>query len=269
MFRRVVIGAAVAISLLGSAALSCELSLGVVPQFEHRRILAAWTPVIERLETATGCTVRLRASRSIPEFEDEFQSGSFDIVYMNPFHAVMAHDEQNYLPIIRSGARKLQGILVVAADSEFQDVKDLDGQELAFPSPNALGASLLMRAELTESVGISYTTRYVGTHTSVYLNVYKQLVAAGGGVQRSLSTQDPALSEGLRVIYRTQQVPAHPIAIHPRVGSDHVAKITAEILKIGAENPELLERIPLKQPIETNIDEYAALRDMGLEKFRE
>ncbi|MEM6308395.1 MAG: PhnD/SsuA/transferrin family substrate-binding protein, partial [Pseudomonadota bacterium] len=135
-------------AVLAAPTLACDLTIGVVPQFEHRRTLETWGPLIGEFETATGCNVTFATMRSIPEFEDGFRTGAFDIAYMNPYHAIIAYGEQGYRPIVRSGRRFLQGVLVVAKDAPIQQISDLNGKKIAFPAPNALGASLLMRAEL-------------------------------------------------------------------------------------------------------------------------
>ena len=264
--RNIVIGALASICTATTAA-ACSLTLGVVPQFEHRRTLEIWNPIIERLRTATDCEIKFVGALSIPEFESHFKSGVYDIAYVNPYHSVQAYDSQGYLPLIRSGKRQLQGILTVPKDSNLNTVEDLNGSQIAFPAPNALGASLLMRAELTNIHGVDFIPKYVGTHTSVYLNVFKKLTAAGGGVQRTFDSQDDRLKDNLRVLYRTSKVASHPVIAHPRIGEDVAAAIVAEMMTIQETNPDLLAGIPMKAPVEATLDDYAPLRDLGLENF--
>lgn len=245
----------------------CNLKVGVVPQFEQRRLLATWSPILGELTEKTGCKYDLVGSKSIAEFEEKFLAGEYDIAYMNPYHSVMAHDAQGYLPIARSGEKKLLGILVVREDSPIKDVKELDGKEIAFPSPNALGASLLMRAELATKHGLNIKPRYVKTHSSVYLHVVKKLTEAGGGVGRTLNGQKDMIKDRLRVLYKTAKVNAHPLVIHPRVDEAMNAKIQEAFLAVGKEHPEMVNKIPMKSPIATNLDDYADLKAMGLEDF--
>lgn len=257
-----------AINLFSATGLmACTLSMGVVPQFEHRRTLETWDPILERLQDATGCKINFEGAHSIPEFEASFKSGLYDLAYMNPFHLVQAHDAQGYLPLVRSGSSQLQGILTVAGSSDFETLEDLEGHEIAFPAPNALGASLLMRAELATLHNLSFVPKYVGTHTSVYLNVFKDLASAGGGVQRTLNSQDSRLQDGLRVIYRTEKVPSHPLAVHPRVEDRVKLAIVSEMMAIDASQPDLLESVPMKSPVPAKLEDYAALRELGLEDF--
>lgn len=250
-----------------SAEAACKLVVGVVPQFEARRIHAVWTPILQELSDKTGCSYVLEGSKNIPEFEQKFKAGKFDLAYMNPYHSVMAFDAQGYVPITRSGDKKLQGILTVRTDSPIQSVADLEGATIAFPSPNALGASLLMRAELATKHGLSFTPKYVSTHSSVYLHVFKELTVAGGGVGRTLREQPDALKQGLRVIYKTEQVFAHPLVVHPRVAPELQASVQAAFLQMAAENPDLVDGIPMRGPVAAALSDYQILRDMNLARF--
>lgn len=248
---------------------ACTLHLGVVPQFEQRRLTAVWQPIAAALSARIDCDVTLHGSNSIPEFEAEFSEGKFDFAYMNPYHAVMAHNAQGYVPVIRSDESRLKGILVVRADDPIQSIEELHGKELAFPSPNALGASLLMRTELAVKHGIKVTPKYVKTHSSTYIHVLKDLAAAGGGVARTLREQPEPIKDALRVLYTTQEVFAHPIVVHPRVDPARRDAIQAALLEIAAETPELFAGIPMKSPTEADYGDYEGLSEMGLERFAE
>lgn len=251
-----------------SYAADCHIKVGVVPQFEQRRLLATWDPILNEIQVKTGCTYELGGNKSIAEFEEKFQAGEYDIAYMNPYHSVMAYKAQGYVPIVRSGEKKLQGILVVRKDSPIQDITELDGKELAFPSPNALGASLLMRAELATKHGLSIIPRYVKTHSSVYLHVIKKLTEAGGGVGRTFNEQKDMIKDRLRVLYRTSKVNAHPLVAHPRLDEALRMKIQEAFLAVGNEQPKLVEKIPMKSPIATSLEDYEDLQAMGLEAFK-
>lgn len=157
-------------------------TVGIVPQFEALRLASTWLPILEELEKRTGHTFEMIGAPTIPAFEVAFQDGEYDIAYMNPYHGVMAEQAQGYIPIVRDGSRMLYGILAVRKDSPLQDVKELDGKKIAFPAPNALGASLLMRAELDMLHDVQVEESYVSTHSSAYLNtVLGTADAAGGG----------------------------------------------------------------------------------------
>ena len=250
-------------------AADCMLKVGVVPQFEQRKLFAIWTPILEQMERKTGCQFELMGSENISTFEQAFQEGAYDIAYMNPYHAIMAHQAQGYTPLLRSGSKKLKGILVVHKDNLITDVKELEGKTIAFPSPNALGASLLMRAELANKHGITFTPSYVKTHPSVYLHVGKKRADAGGGVGRTLKEQPDYIKNALRILYTTEPVPAHPLVAHPRLDASLRDMIQNTFLELAEKQPELTDKIPMKEPIVTSLEDYSALKEMGLDAFVE
>lgn len=257
-------------ALLSAASAHSEsYTFGVVPQFEARRLHTAWAPLLDALSRRTGHQFKMLGNASIPEFEAAYQRGEFDFIYSNPWHAVIANESQQYEPIVRDGARELTGILVVTEDSGITAVEQLDGEEIAFPSPNALGASLLMRADLARIFGITVTPVYVDTHSSVYLNVILGSTAAGGGVRRTLNEQPENVSSRLRVLYETRPMPPHPISVHPRVPPDVRQQVKEALLQLGAaeDTRQLFADIPMKQPVSTTTEEYKVLESWGLRDF--
>ncbi len=242
---------------------------GVVPQFEARKLADIWVPILERLEAETGLRFEMVGSPRIPEFEVSFTHGEFDFAYMNPYHSVVAADQQGYVPLIRDGGRELFGILVVHKDSPVEQVSDLKDARVAFPAPNALGASLLMRADLTDLHGIDFTPVYTSTHTSSYLNTVLGETDAAGGVMGTFKNVKPEIRQNLRIIYETRKMPPHPITAHPRVPLEVQEKVRQAFLAIGASEAgqALLARVPMLEPVSTNAEDFSVLRQWGLEKF--
>ncbi|MFK5986270.1 MAG: phosphate/phosphite/phosphonate ABC transporter substrate-binding protein [Pseudomonadota bacterium] len=244
-------------------------SIGVVPQFEARKLHSIWRPILDYLEKETGYSFELRGSPSIPEFEREFQEGRFDFAYMNPYHLVMANEKMGYQPLIRDHGRKLYGVLVVKKNSNISSPTELNGEKIAFPAPNALGASLQMRQELADNFGIKITPVYVKTHDSVYLNVLLDKSTAGGGVQKTLSQQKSQFRDALKVIHTTTKVTPHPFAVLPSVPEKVKVSVTQALLKYGQtdEGRKQLAKIPIKQIGIASLEDYMSLKKLGLERF--
>ena len=246
------------------------LKVGVVPQFEQRKMFRYWRPILSELEKITSLKFDLVGSSKIPVFEQQFINGEYDIAYMNPYHILTAYKTQGYLPLVRD-SNKLNGVLVVEKNSLIKSVKQLRGKEIAFPSPNALGASLLMRAILIEKFAIKFKSRYVQTHSSVYLHVVKKLVSAGGGVERTLLHQSDAIKNRLRIIYKTPDIVPHPIAIHPRVSASKRKLIKNGLIQLfnTEKGKKLFQRVPINDLVTTNISDYQQLEKYNLEKYFE
>ena len=242
---------------------------GVVPQFDARRTSAAWMPILEEISKRTGDRFELVGSARIPVFEKEYEVGKFDFAFMNPYHLLRAWKTQGYRPLVRD-AVPLRGAIIVPQDSAVRNLSDLDGQRIAFPSPNALAASLMTRAELARR-GVRYEPLYVSTHSSVYLNVAKHQVAAGGGAQETYDAQPAALRAQLRILYTTPGVPSHPVAAHRRVPQAVQERVRQAFLALGATESgrALLEQVTLTQIVPAKLDDYLLIEQLGLEKLFE
>lgn len=245
------------------------LTVGVVPQFDLRRIHAVWRPILDELEKRTGLEFALRGAATFSAFERDLAMNEFDLAYINPYEVVAVCEEQGYQPLVRD-QQDLYGILVVARNSPIHSVHELKGQTVAFPAPNALGATLMVRAELFDRHGIEVIPRYVSSHSSVYLNVALEENVAGGGVQKTLQQQKDELQNALRILYKTRSVPAHPLVVHPRVPAPLQEKIRDALLAMWQDpaSQALLSRVPYSELRPARIEEYHPLAEMGLERFR-
>jgi len=244
-------------------------SFGVVPQFETRKLYSIWQPILFYLEKETGYQFKIKGSQTIPDFENELMQGQFDFAYMNPYHLILANQEQGYIPLLNDTARKLYGVLVVRKASNIYSVLELNNKLIAFPAPNALGAALQMRQELSDIFHITFRATYVKTHDSVYLYVLLGKADAGGGVQNTLNRQPSEYRDKLRIIHTTRKVAPHPIAVHPRVPVVVRNAVRTALLKLNktAQGITLLSKIPIKKIGDATLKDYLPLQNMGLERF--
>jgi phosphonate transport system substrate-binding protein len=245
-------------------------TVAIVPQFPPLTVKRLWLPLIDQVSRSSGVKLDLRFYRSIPDFERDFLKGKPDFVYLNPYHAIMARKAQEYIPLIRDSEQPLVGILVVRRDSRVVRIRDLNNKEIAFPSPNAFAASLYMRALLVQSEHITFTPRYLTTHSNVYRHVILDKVAAGGGVNTTLSKEPAELQELLKVIYRTPPAAPHPLCAHPRVPVAVREAVVEAILKLArsAQGRALLKAVELNRPVRADYHrDYAPLETLGLERF--
>ena len=243
--------------------------IGVVPQFETKKLHKIWQPILQQLEDLTGLKFKLQGAATIPSFEKELLNGQFDFAYVNPFHLLIANESQGYLPIVRDHSKKLQGILVTRKDGNIQKLKDLNHKTLAFPSPNALGASLQMRAELTDKFNLNFTPKYVNTHDSVYLNVLLNQAVAGGGVRKTFNKQPKQIRQALKIIYKTTPVAPHPVVVHPTVKKEISDKVRKAFIKLAKsiKGKTLLAKIPIRNPGNAFLEDYQSLNKMNLKRF--
>ncbi len=245
------------------------LSVAVVPQFPAATLHRDWTPLLEQLGRRVGVEFRLLLQPTIPRFETDVFSGLADLAYLNPYHQVIAQREQGYLPLVRSRV-PLTGVLVVRRDDPISTLRGLEGKTLAFPAPNAFGASLYLRALLTEREKIPYTTTYVQTHGNVYRQVLAGQAAAGGGVNHTLNQERDEVRQGLRVLFETPGVPPHPLSAHPRLDAGLRKAITEALVDLAArpEGEALLRAVEIEGLVRADhARDYAPLEALRLDRY--
>lgn len=269
MLRRVLAALALTLGLTLPACAEPKLSVGIVPQFPLEQIASTWTPVLNQVAKAAGVRLELKRYASIPDFEAAFLKGEPDLVFLNPYHAVMARKAAGYLPIIRDDRQRLSGLLVVREDSKVTSLDQLDGATIAFPSPNAFGAALYMRALLTEQARIRYTAVYRTTHSNVFRHVINGQAQAGGVIRQTFDREPPEVREQLRILYETPPAFPHPVAVHPRVPAKLRDALQQAFVALGSrpETAPLLNAIQIPFPVKAGYADYAPLEKLGLERY--
>jgi phosphonate transport system substrate-binding protein len=189
-------------------------SFGVVPQETASQLAANWAPILATLSEKSGLRVEFATAPDIPTFERRVAAGEYDFVYMNPYHFVVFNAKPGYHALARARGERVRGIVVVRKDSIYKDLRDLSGSTLAFPSPAAFAATLLVSAELRRH-DIDFKVKIVKSHNSVYRDVVKGLYPAGGGVPRTFQLLDESISKQLRILWTSAEFTSHAIASRP------------------------------------------------------
>lgn len=246
-------------------------TVAVVPQFQAVEISRVWAPILERVGQEAGVVLALKVAKDIPTFEDEVLAGKPDFAYMNPYHQVMAYKAQAYVPLVRD-SKLLTGLLVVRQDDPIKSVNELDGKTLAFPAPNAFGASLMIRAHLAEVDKVNVTPFYAKTHSNTYRQTIVGKSAASGGLRATLDKEPPEVRSALRVLMETPGAAPHPLSAHPRVPIKIQQAVKAAMLKL-ASDPELsaaFKDVPMANPVTADqARDYQVLEKYRLERYLE
>ena len=254
---------------LGEQNASQTYSFEVVPQFTAAKVYSTWSPLLQRVGQETGMCFELRVAPNIPEFEQRLLRGEPQFVYLNPYHAVLAHQKKKYQPLLADTDDLLTGILVVRADSPIKSLEDLKGKNISFPAPNAFAASLLIRAELAKRK-INTHAVFVKTHSNVYRSVIGQDAAAGGGVNNTLASEAPEVRQQLRVLFETSGYTPHPIVTLPSLPAPVREKFFKAFSQLAQddEGRKLLSGVGIEKPqAVTYAKHYKVLESLQLEKF--
>ena len=241
----------------------------VVPQFRAEVIHRAWTPVLQKLSQVTGQSFELTVAASIPAFEKALLAGEPDLAYQNPYHQVMSRRAQGYIPLVRD-KKLLTGILVVRRDDPITATSGLDQKTVAFPAPNAFGASLWIRALLAERDKVTIRPSYVKTHSNAYRSVASGLSAAAGGINLTFEEEPAEVRSALRILMETPGAAPHPLSAHPRVPVALRDSIRRALLGMASDpaTRQAMDDIPWQDLVAADHDrDYRPLEQFGLEKY--
>lgn len=246
-----------------------DYTLAVPTQMPPVEMHKRWLPFSEWLSKELGVTIRLKVYATISQYETDVMKGGPDFAFMNPYLAMTTHTTQGYIPLLRDKAL-LTGVLVVRKDAPAASLKELNGKEIAFPTPNALAASLYMRALLREKERLVFTPSYVMSHSNVYRSVILGKTAAGGGVNKSLGKESPEVRSQLRVIYETPPVAPHPLSAHPRVPYKLRRAVVEAVLRLAGDKGKrhILDAVQMPDPVRADYKrDYGVLEKLNLRKY--
>ncbi|MBL8468428.1 PhnD/SsuA/transferrin family substrate-binding protein [Methyloversatilis discipulorum] len=252
-------------ALRAACAVDGVVTVGVVPQQAASDLAQGWIPLLREVSAVSGCEFRFATAPTITEFERRLARGEYAIAYMNPYHYVVFHQAAGYQAFAREKDRKLRGLIVVRNDSAIASVQELDGKEVAFPSPAAFAATVIPLAELKRG-GISVKPRFVASHDSVYLNVARGLVVAGGGIERTLEAIDASVRDRMRVIWRSAEYPPHAFARLPGVPESVGRDFVDAMQKVAASAPgaDLLKQIGFKGVVSAQDRDWEPIRALDI-----
>jgi len=261
-------GAAAALAFPGRARADQPLTFGITPQQIPSRVAEQWVPLIAEVSRRSGIPLQFRTARDIPSFERLYAAGILDFGYLSPYGYVRFAHQAGYRAFAHEKNRRLSGVIVVRADSPIHSLAELNGQAVAFPTPEAFGASMLTRAELDRR-GIAYQPRFFLSHDSVYRNILAGTCPAGGGIIRTLEALPPEQRAQLRVLATTTDYAPHPFSAQARLPAATVDWVRDAMLSLNddAAGQELLDGAGLQGITAAEDKEWDDVRALDLEKL--
>lgn len=223
-----------------------EYTFGVVPQAPPEVMHRNWLPFIDRLSHDTGLALKLKVYENMNDFEDNLKEGSIDFAYMNPVQEIMAWNESGYIPLVRS-KNLFRGIIFVRKDSGIQELKDLEGKEIALVGSKNV-CSIAIRHDVK---ALNVASHYVGSSSNVYRNVEIGETAAGGTLDIVFARDASELNQEFHAIYTTEPLSPHPISALPSVPAEARRLVIEAVLKYSEnkDSQDLLERIWMQDPV--------------------
>ena len=235
----------------GSASGGEPLQVGLIPNENPEEVEAQYQPLEDYLKKELGREVELSVPTTYNAVVEAMVSGELDLAYFGGLTYVQARQRADVHPLFtevnpRTGTTKYRSVIIVPADSDVQEIEDLEGEDFAFGSVSSTSGSLYPSIMLDQA-GIDYRTDlgeviYTGGHDTTAQAVANGRVAAGGLEDRilyGLQEEDIIEKSAVRVIGKSDPIEGYPWVIRDAISEKDEQALTDAYLNI--EDPELLD----------------------------
>lgn len=212
--------------LLISASLTCALAdpliVGVFPRRDAAMTAKLFKPLASYLENALGRPVTLEMSADFDTFLTRLDERRYDLVHLNPYDYVKAHDSLQYDAIVQIeefGEPTIRGAIYVRHDAGIREPGELRGKKILFGGGPRAMMSYVVPTYLLRKAGLEqddYQTAFASNPPNAVLATFlKQADAGGAGeVVRRLPVVTSKIDvDQLDVIAVSEPLPHLPWAV--------------------------------------------------------
>jgi phosphonate transport system substrate-binding protein len=184
-----------------------------------------WNPILTYVSKKSGVPLELKLARNAQEGNAVAEKGGYDFIYTNHFFTP-ERDGLGFQVIARPAGPGLQAQIVVPSDSPIRSLKELEGKDVGFVSPDGFSGyfvpyDALLRAKV--NVNLAYT----GNQEASFAQLKVGKIAAAA--VNSLVLERYARREGFsyRSLWTSPAYPDLCIMAHKRVPAEKIAAVRA------------------------------------------
>ncbi|MCO4771879.1 MAG: phosphate/phosphite/phosphonate ABC transporter substrate-binding protein [Deltaproteobacteria bacterium] len=258
-------------------AASDELVFGLLPTESSTDAERRWAPLLERLSTVTGKTVKPLKVVDYAALVEALRFGKADLAYLGPKTYVLARERAGVQPLAQeipmSGQSTYRGLIVTAASHAANDLEGLKGSTFAFVDPNSTSGYLVPLVHFVEELKTEpeeyfAEVRYAGSHQAVLLQVRLGHVDAGAtnelDLARAIEGGDINADE-IKTVWTSDPIPGSPIVARKDLPPELLAQVRNAL--VDYKDPEGLKRMQSKGFVEVTDANYEPVR--RLQRLRE
>ena len=200
-----------------------------------------WNPILTHVSSKSGVPLELKLAKTAQEGNAMAEAGKYDFLYTNHFFTP-ERDRLGYRVIARPAGPGIKSQIVVPVDSPMKSLQDLNGNEVAFVSPDGFtGYWLPMDALLRANVNVKVVFTGNQEASSAQLRVNK--VAAAGVNSTVMARYGRRESFEYRALWTSEIYQDLCIMANPKVPADKVAAVKAALINMvdDAEGRKILE----------------------------
>ncbi|OAH96751.1 phosphate/phosphite/phosphonate ABC transporter substrate-binding protein [Methylomonas methanica] len=218
-----------------------EYKFSAVPEGSQMRVLEVYGPVVDYLNAhIEGVKLILVAPKNHAEFEAGLLGRELGFAMTNAFQTVKSNEYGYHVIAKKADDDQFYGIILVRRDSGINNVSDLKGKKISYPTPNGVAATILPMWFL-KSHGIDVfkdiENLYVGSHESSIMHVYLGKTAAGTAREFSWSAfqkAHPQEASALELKWRSEPLMDHAIIARNDIPKDLSDRIVELLVNLHA-----------------------------------
>jgi len=225
-------------ALVGFRPASAESGVYSFNVLNHRSVALTaqyWNPILLYVRDKTGITLELKLTRTAQEHTATAETGVYDFLYTNHFFTP-EREKLGYRVIARSAGPGIRGQIIVNPDSPIRDIRELEGKEVVFPTPDGFTGYWVPMDALVNA-GVTVKRVFSGNQELSMGRVRNEEVAAAAVNSAVLENFARRTGYNYRVLWSSAAYYDLCIMAHPRVPKEKVAAVRAALVGM-AKDPQ-------------------------------
>lgn len=260
----------IATCLFGNA-LADPFVIGIFPRRDAIVTSKLFRPLSDYLEEKLQRPVELELSPSFDIFLQRLNKRRYDLVHLNQFDYINAHEKLGYDAIVQNeefGEKTIRGAVYVRRDSGIERLEQLRGRKILFGGGPRAMMSYIVPTYLLRQAGLEagdYQESYATNPPNAVLATYlKQADAGGAGevVQRLPIVSKKINTDELVVIAASEPLPHLPWAVKEELSEALKTEIKSLLIGLNesARGRDILQQARLSALNPVNDEDYDSHR---------
>jgi len=237
-----------------------ELVFAVIPAENAGQVADRYKDFLEYLSKETGVKVTLRIASDYAAVIEGQRAGQIHIGYYGPTSYARARmTGANITPFVtetaKGGVRGYYSVVYVKADSPYKKIEDLKGKNFGLVDPNSTSGNVVPRFAL-DKMGINPDTYfgkvvYAGSHVNAVMALNQGTVDAAANWWNNeedselmrMVAKGMVKKEDFRLIFKSDLIPASPVAYLDSLPADLKDKIQQAFLQAHIKNKAAFDKL--------------------------
>lgn len=243
-----------------------EVVVGINPFASPSDIKRMYAPILERIFTKLGLTVRIVIVKDYDSLSEQIKKGVIDAGWFSPFAYVTARQNANVIPLVTprvNGKTYYNGYIIAKKSSGIQSLQNLKGKAFAYVDKNSASGYLYARHILKENHMNPDTlfskVSFAGSHDTVINGVLKGDYDAGATYNEAFekAKRSGLNTDDLIIVAMTDNIQKDAISVSPNMNPERI-----ELIKKGFKEFNDFHGIdtPVNGFVEANDTDYDLIR---------